>query len=187
MKKPRMRGSAPGRARAAHQRPGTFEHGHRKVGGRTPGTPNAFSADYKKAIIEAAHRIGFDGNGKFGIVGYFIWIAIDHTPTFGFLLGHVLALQALETCMPQEPLPSVEQLNQRVEDYIASGRGNLKREDCAQVQSKAASSADWTGQPFPLSSLMHIAVAKPTEFAKLLAAAFLCAYGKRRRLASPQW
>ena len=72
MTNPRKRGSAPDRARDAHLRPGSFKKGHRKLGGRKRGTPNAFSPDYKQAILEAAHRVGHDGNGEDGAVGYFI-------------------------------------------------------------------------------------------------------------------
>jgi hypothetical protein len=61
-----MRGTAPGRARPADDRPGSFKPGRRKQGGRKRGTPNLFSIDYKKAIIEAAYRVGHDGNGKDG-------------------------------------------------------------------------------------------------------------------------
>ena len=52
------RGSAPGRARSEDQRPGSFKKGHKKRGGRQRGTPNKFTAEFKKDILEAAHRIG---------------------------------------------------------------------------------------------------------------------------------
>jgi hypothetical protein len=63
-----MRGSAPSRAQPAYLRPGSFKQGHEKRGGRKRGTPNFFSIDYKKAILEAAYRIGQDGNAKNGVV-----------------------------------------------------------------------------------------------------------------------
>ena len=52
------RGSAPGRARSEDQRPGSFKKGHKKRGGRQRSTPNKFSAEYKKNILEAVYRIG---------------------------------------------------------------------------------------------------------------------------------
>ena len=52
------RGSAPGRARSEDQRPGSFKKGHKKRGGRQRGTPNKFSAEYKKHILEAATASG---------------------------------------------------------------------------------------------------------------------------------
>jgi hypothetical protein len=54
------------RARDSWQRPGSFEPGHKKLGGRKKRTPNRISPSHKKAIREAAHRIGSDGNGKDG-------------------------------------------------------------------------------------------------------------------------
>jgi len=75
MRDPFIRGSSPGRARDDLQRPEDFQRGHKKFGGRKKGTPNRISADHKKAIREAAHRIGYDGNGKDGEVGYFKWVA----------------------------------------------------------------------------------------------------------------
>ena len=70
MKGPFTRGSAWGRAQPEHLRPGSFKRGHEKRGGRKRGTPNLLSVDYKKAILEAAYRIGYDGNGKNGVCGY---------------------------------------------------------------------------------------------------------------------
>ena len=60
------RGSSPDRARDWFQRSGSFEPGHKKLGGRKKGTPNLISASHKKAMREAIHRIGSDGNGKDG-------------------------------------------------------------------------------------------------------------------------
>jgi hypothetical protein len=58
MRNPLDRGNCPGRAREASERPGSFKLGHKKLGGRKKGTPNAISADLKKALLQAAHRIG---------------------------------------------------------------------------------------------------------------------------------
>lgn len=75
MRNPYIRGSSPGRARDDLQRLGDFQRGHAKLGGRKKRTPNRISPSHKKAICEAAHRIGSDGNGKDGEVGYFKWVA----------------------------------------------------------------------------------------------------------------
>ena len=97
MTNPFKRGSAPGRERADDLRPGTFKSGHPKRGGRKRGTPNALFADYKRAIVEAAYRIGYDGNRKDGIVCYFRWIASRHPEVFGgVLLTNILALEFAE-------------------------------------------------------------------------------------------
>ena len=66
---PFTRGSAPDRARSADRRPGSFKPGHEKRGGRKRGTPNLFTIDHKKAILEATYRIGQDGDGKDGVLG----------------------------------------------------------------------------------------------------------------------
>ena len=74
--------------------------------------------------------------------------------------------------MTVEPLPTVEQINERVCGCIDNESQN-PQETCA-TQNHAAASVDWTGQDFPLSSLMHIAVESPHAFSKLMAAAFPC-------------
>jgi hypothetical protein len=73
MRDPLRRGSAPDRAREKHR--GSFKKGHKKLGGRKRGTPNLIAYDLRKALLEAAYRIGYDGNGKDGCVGYFVWVA----------------------------------------------------------------------------------------------------------------
>ena len=97
MTNPFRRGSAPGRERPDYLRPSSFKPGHEKRGGRERGTPNAFSPDYKRAILEAAYRIGNDGNGKDGVVGYFAWVALRHPRIFcTVLLINILPLEFAE-------------------------------------------------------------------------------------------
>ncbi len=93
MTDPLNRGTTPARARDASQRPGTFRKGHRKFGGRKKGTPNVVTKDLKVAIVEAAHRLGSDGKGKDGLVGYLMALAVEDTRTFGALLRAMLPLQ----------------------------------------------------------------------------------------------
>jgi hypothetical protein len=69
------RGSEPDRAREAPQRPDSFARGHTKTGGRRRGTPNVMTRELKVAIVRAAFRLGSDGKGKDGIVGYLTHIA----------------------------------------------------------------------------------------------------------------
>jgi hypothetical protein len=56
MTNPFNRGSAPGRARDALQRSGSFEPGHKKRGGRKKRSRNVISPEHKRALLEAAHR-----------------------------------------------------------------------------------------------------------------------------------
>ena len=162
------RGSAPGRARDADQRPGGFKQGHEKRGGRKRGTPNFFSQDYKKAIFEAAYRVGYDGNGKDGLVGYLMWVALRDPESFiGILLIRLLWLQYPESNTPEEPRPTKDELNELVREYIGlTSKNRTRQTDAAESRSPG----DWTGQDFPVSSLMQLAVAYPKGFCKALAA-----------------
>ena len=162
------RGSAPGRARDADQRPGGFKQGHEKRGGRKRGTPNFFSQDYKKAIFEAAYRVGYDGNGKDGLVGYLMWVALRDPESFiGILLIRLLWLQYPESNTQEGPRPTKDELNELVREHIGlTSKNRTRQTDAAEFWSPG----DWTGKDFPVSSLMRLAVAYPKGFCKALAA-----------------
>ena len=181
MTNPLKRGSAPGRERPDYQRPGTFKRGHKKRGGRKRGTPNAFSADYKGAIIEAAYRIGYDGNGKDGVIGYLKWVGTKHPDVFyEVLLTSLLPLESAEDYTTEElQWTTKEEINKEVRHYIGLDRNErTKREN---VRTELPSPWDWTGQEFPLNSLMHLAVVNPKAFCKLIIAGFLRAPSKLQR------
>jgi hypothetical protein len=182
MTNPLKRGSAPNRAQPDDARPGSFKSGHEKRGGRVRGTPNPLSADDKKALLEAAYRVGYDGNGEDGVVGYLKWIALYHTATFLAGLGAILPLEFAETNMPEKPPPTMEEMNQRVRDHIGLTGKNRTEDKTVQVESQ--SPWDWTGQPFPVGTLMQIAVADPKAFCTQLFAACLPPPTKRRGLAA---
>ena len=135
------RGSAPGRARSEDQRPGSFKKGHKKRGGRQRGTPNKFSAEYKKDILEAAYRIGEDANGKLGLVGYLRWVARRYPRIFCGTLGSVLELQELEIGLPQRERPTVEEFDEAVRAHIG-----LAGHDQTQTEPAEPSAADRTGR-----------------------------------------
>jgi hypothetical protein len=185
MTNPFTRGSAPDRARPADQRSGSFKQGHEKLGGRKRGTPNLLSIDYKKGIFEAAYRIGRDGNGQNGIVGYFSWIAERHRRIFcSVLLINILVLEYAEGDTPEEPRYSIEEINQEVRDYIGLTGKNRATEQPIQVESEP--SWAWTGQPSPVGYLMQLAVENPKAFCTLCAAVFLRPPTKRRGRAGRQ-
>ena len=167
------RGSAPGRAQPSDLRPGSFKPGHEKRGGRKRGTPNLFSIDYKRAILEAAYRIGQDGNGKNGITGYFSWVATRHPRVCASLLMNVLALQYAEGDASEEPRWTIEEMDQSVRDYIG-----------LTGQHRTKGQWGWTGQDFPVGTLMQLAVENPKDFCTLVAAAFLRPPTKRRQTAA---
>ena len=182
MTNPLKRGSAPDRARPDDVRPGSFKSGHEKRGGRERGTPNLISVDYKKALFEAAYRVGYDGNGEDGVVGYLRWVAIGHAAIFPAVLSNIIPLQVAESNLPEKPRWTMEEINQRVRDYIGLAGKNRTEEKTVQVESQ--SPWDWTGQPFPVGTLMQIAVTDPKAFCTELAAAFLPPPTKRRGVAA---
>jgi hypothetical protein len=100
MTSPFSRGNSLGRARDDLQRPEGFKQGHKKLGGRKKGTPNAIPGTYKQAMLEAVHRLGYDGAGKNGGVGYFAWVAEqDLTFFYADVWSHLLELQEYHTAM----------------------------------------------------------------------------------------
>jgi hypothetical protein len=185
MTNPFKRGSAPDRAQPADQRSGSFKQGHEKRGGRKRGTPNWLSIDYKKAILEAAYRVGYDGNGKDGVVGYFAWVAECHPRIYGtVLLIHLLLQEYAESDTPEELRLKIDENNQEVRDYI--GLTSKNRATAQPVQGESEPPWAWTGQPFPVGSLMQLAVESPKDFCTLFAAAFLRPPTKRRTRATRQ-
>ena len=183
MTNPFMRGGASGRAQPAYARPGSFKAGHEKRGGRKRGTPNIFSHDYKMAILEAAYRIGQDGNGKNGVAGYFLWLGGRHPGSFYTVLYvGLLQLELAEGTTPEEPPRTTEGQDELVRSYINVKGKNRMKGQTDQVASR--STGDWTGQDFPVGGLMQLAIEDPKAFCKLYVAGFLRPPTKRRRPAA---
>jgi hypothetical protein len=82
------------------QRLGTFAKGHKKLGGRTKGTPNRVNQDLLQAIVQAAEQVGSDGKGKGGVEGYMQRLADKKT-------GHFIPLlrQAVQKQVPAAQQP----------------------------------------------------------------------------------
>src|SRR5580693_10623737 len=108
MSNPFSRGSAPGRARDADQRRGSFKPGHKKVGGRRKGTPNRISADYKQAVLAVADRVGMDAKGNDGVVGYFRYLALQYPAAYCKLLSRIIDI---EEVYPQRLSRTSDQLD----------------------------------------------------------------------------
>jgi hypothetical protein len=180
MTNPLQRGSAPERAQPAHLRTGSFKPGHEKQGGRKRGTPNAFSADYKESIFEAAFRVGRDGNGKDGILGYFLWLGERYPEIFYTKLWvNLLPLEEAESNAPEEPRRTIDEINRSVRERIElKGKNRTKR---PTIQRASRSARDWTGQGPPVGDLMQLAVANPKAFCRLIVAAFLRPPSKLQR------
>jgi hypothetical protein len=149
MKNPHERGSAPDCAREASDRPGSFKKGHKKLGGRKKGTPNLLSTEYKKAILEAAYRVGQDGNGKRGVTGYFLWVGKRHPTVFYTILWiSLLPLEEAQSNAPEKPRRTSDESNRWVQEYLGLGGKNRKKRP--RIQREARSPRDWTGRPSPV-------------------------------------
>jgi hypothetical protein len=149
-------------------RRGSFKPGHAKRGGRKRGTPNFFSPDYKRAIFEAAYRIGCDGNGKDGATGYLAWLCERHPQIyFSFMVASTVWLEKAKRDAPAESQLTKEEQDKVFRDYI----DDTAKKHAAQAASQ--SPVGWTGQPMPVGGLMQLAVEKPKAFCRLLLAAIL--------------
>ena len=118
------RGSSPGRARDASQLSGSFEAGHKKLGGRKKGTRNLISPERKMALLEAAHRVGSDGNGKDGVAGYLFWVAKrDRTLFYVDIWSRLLELDLHEAAVSAE----AHGITNEPDDEIRSPSGRTKQ------------------------------------------------------------
>jgi hypothetical protein len=149
------RGSAPGRARDASERSGSFKKGHKKVGGRQKGTPNLLSREYKDAVLEAAYRVGFDGSGQGGIIGYFMWIAAVYPMAYVIALIRLLELEYSYGADPDQPSSTVDEINERLRNQIG-----LTNSETARSRPKREL----------LDELIRIADEQPESFFKLVVA-----------------
>lgn len=168
---------------------GRFKKGHIKRGGRKRGAPNLFTPDYRKAILEAAYRIGYDGNGKDGVLGYMRWLCERHPEVCGLkLLAKLLEWDANTMAtepssygneLDGEPRRTARELDEYFRNYIGLTKKNRTKKQNIQIDPNAPWS--WTGQDWPVGPLMQWAVEKPKIFCKLIADAFLRPPTKRRR------
>lgn len=96
--------------------------------GRPVGSQNKTTKLLKHAIITAAERIGLDGKGKEGLIGYLSRLALGEPKAFAMLLGKVLPLQI--TGADDKPLipeatetMSIQELTGIYMDHLAKMRG----------------------------------------------------------------
>jgi hypothetical protein len=187
MRNPFGRGSAPDRARCDSQWPGSFKAGQKKLGGRKKGTPNLISADLKKALLATAYRVGSDGNGKDGIIGYFTWMGKRY-PTFFYtqLFCCLLTLEEYEASFPVPPPRfTPEEINESIRDDIEFRKKTTvtrgpKPAKLGPIEELRRGSAPAN----LLEDLMHLAMEQPKKFCKMFASALLAPpKGWRRRAA----
>jgi hypothetical protein len=81
-----------------------FQKGHKKLGGRTKGVPNKNSQYLPKLFMAAAARLGSDGQGTDGAVGFFVSLLQNPRTSARFLL----AILRYEEKHPPEDLAQQE-------------------------------------------------------------------------------
>jgi hypothetical protein len=152
------------------------------LGGRKKGRRNVYSAALRKALAEAAYRIGSDGSGHDGVRGYFHWLAIRHPKVFSTeMLGALLVLQPDDSGDPP-PLPTAAEIDRA----LAASFGLARTPGTDGAGRPAAPHRDGTdaaallGSLTDVGSLMRVAVRAPQKFCRLFAAALLTVPKHRR-------
>ena len=165
MGNPFNRGSAPGRARDASQRSGSFKPGHQKLGGRKKGTPNRISGDTKQLLLEVVRYVGSIGNGKDGVVGYYKWLAKCHPKVFLTQLARLLPLETPKA--------------------VSRGRANetataFELNETLRKQAELLLRGRPPDDPGVFEELVHLSVESPKAFAQLLGAVLLAPPNRTR-------
>jgi hypothetical protein len=158
MGNPFNRNSAPGRARDASQRSGSFKPGHQKLGGRKKGTPNRISRDTKQLLLEVVRYVGSIGDCNDGVVGYYKWLAKCHPKVFVSQLARLLPLEtpkAVSRGWANETATAFE-LNETLRKQV-------------ELQLRGRPSDD----PGVFEDLVRLAVEAPQSFAAMLGATLL--------------
>jgi hypothetical protein len=140
-----------------HTSQNRFKPGHKKLGGRKGGTLNAISPDLRKALIEAADRVGMRGNGEQGLVGYLRWVARYRPRIFIRGLTSILQLENLQGNAAEKPRRTLPEINDWARDYVA-----------CKSKAESRSPSSWV-----VVELMQLAVEDPKSFCKALNDAFL--------------
>ena len=115
------------------------------------------------------------------LVGYFEWVGLRYPDDllYGLAGQPVAAWNVPRAPRRSSRIGPKKKVNECVRDYIGlAGKGRSKRQ-IAQTESR--SPWDWTGQDFPVNSLMQLAVENPKAFCTLIVAAFLRPPSKQQR------
>jgi hypothetical protein len=155
-----------------------FKSRHQKLGGRKRGTPNKSNLSDQRAVLRAGHLVGFDLNGKDGLVGYFMWVALNHPRAFLTLLAPIIDMQEGPQSLVAQPSPTTEQLLQEIEEFLGP---DSEDDDKDAYEASPDVPWSWTGRGFPLGLLMHMAVLSPAAYCKIVAAFLPAARGRSRR------
>jgi hypothetical protein len=149
-----------------------FRSGHQKLGGRKRGTSNKSTPFDQRAVLKAAHLVGFDLNGKDGLVGYFKWVALSHPRAFLMMAPGIMDIQERARSSVAQPPWTMERFLPHIEEYLGP---DSEYDDENEVGPDVP--WGWTGRGFPLGPLMHIAVRNPAAYIKTLAAFLPAARG----------
>jgi hypothetical protein len=155
-----------------------FKSGHQKLGGRKRGTPNISNLFDQRAALRAAHLVGFDLNGKDGLLGYFMWVALSHPRAFLTLAPRIMDIQEGPQSLVAQPSQTTEHLLQKIEEFLGP---DSEDDDKDTYEASPDAPSSWTGRGFPLGMLMHMAVLSPAAYCKMLAAFLPAARGRSRR------
>jgi hypothetical protein len=163
-----------------------FKSGHQKLGGRKRGTPNRSNLFDQRAVLRAAHLVGFDLNGKDGLVGYFMWVALSHPRAFLTLALRIMDIQEGPQSLVAQPSQTTEQLLQEIEEFLGP---DSEHDNKDAYEASPDVPWSWTGRGFPLGQLIHMAALNPAAYCKMLAAFLPAPRGKSRRRAAayPDW
>ena len=105
------RGSSPAKshknASGRHRFSGDNQPSKAKVG-RPKGSRNKLTRDLRELIMEAAERLGRNGKGEGGTLGYLMWLGREEPKSFAVLLRAVLPVQ-INATMTLKPVLTREE------------------------------------------------------------------------------
>lgn len=131
-------------------RRGTFQKGHRKLGGRRKGSENLLTKNLKEAILEAARQESSDGRGAGELVGFFRGLAKKDIKTFASLLRALIPFPVtLETKRTQVYKTDADFRQALIDHGVPEGLFPPSRDDLHPLSPQAASTLVWEKEHDP--------------------------------------
>ncbi len=150
--------------------------------GRPKGPGDVFSPALRYGLVATAHRIGFDGTGRDGVIGYFAWLALYRPEIYAteILPGLLRSQRGPSASRPRRG--HAARINRAIAAWLwlappprTAGAGRPPDPE----ETKAAARL---GGPTDVGNLLHAALRAPRKFCRLWAAAFMT---PPRRLKGP--